>query len=148
MVSGHCFYNWDDSCVHWLYFPSIQNNQQLIFLIHFLSNSWPDKVGVGMEIRETVVKMVHTKIMHQRKQNDSKNVAVVATNAMKFITHFFEKQSLSVMFFCFPDPHFKGKNARKRIITTSLLDHYAYLLQVLNTSEFIENTHSISTEFD
>jgi len=33
------------------------------------------------------------------------------------------------MFFCFPDPHFKAKKHRRRIINTGLLSEYAYLLK-------------------
>lgn len=34
------------------------------------------------------------------------------------------------MFFLFQDPHFKKKNEKRRIISTSLLAEYAYLLAV------------------
>ena len=33
------------------------------------------------------------------------------------------------MFFLFPDPHFKGKNYRRRIIQRTLLAEYAYLMK-------------------
>lgn len=33
------------------------------------------------------------------------------------------------MFFCFADPHFKVKNHRKRIVNTSLLTDYAYMMR-------------------
>jgi len=39
------------------------------------------------------------------------------TNAMKYLPNFFEKNQLEAMFFCFPDPHFKAKNWRRRIIS-------------------------------
>lgn len=32
------------------------------------------------------------------------------------------------IFFCFPDPHFKAKNHRRRIVNDSLLAEYAYAL--------------------
>ncbi|CAG7860190.1 unnamed protein product [Brassica rapa] len=34
------------------------------------------------------------------------------------------------VFFLFPDPHFKEKNHRRRVISTDLLDEYAYVLGV------------------
>ncbi|CAI5519106.1 unnamed protein product [Closterium sp. Naga37s-1] len=37
-------------------------------------------------------------------------------------------QDLTKMFFLFPDPHFKEKNHRRRIITMALLAEYAYVL--------------------
>jgi tRNA (guanine-N7-)-methyltransferase len=33
------------------------------------------------------------------------------------------------MFFCFPDPHFKKKNFKRRIISPTLLNEYATLLK-------------------
>ena len=36
---------------------------------------------------------------------------------------------LSKIFFCFPDPHFKRTNHRRRIVSTPLLAEYAYLLR-------------------
>jgi tRNA G46 methylase TrmB len=35
---------------------------------------------------------------------------------------------LEKIFFCFPDPHFKAKNFRRRIISSILLSEYAYFL--------------------
>ena len=46
---------------------------------------------------------------------------------MKF-SSLFAKGQLDKLFFCFPDPHFKRKNHRKRIISTALLAEYAYVL--------------------
>lgn len=34
----------------------------------------------------------------------------------QLLPHFLEKHQLEKMFFCFPDPHFKAKNHRRRII--------------------------------
>jgi tRNA (guanine-N7-)-methyltransferase len=36
---------------------------------------------------------------------------------------------LEKIFFCFPDPHFKAKNHRRRIVNDTLLSEYAYLLE-------------------
>uniref|UniRef100_A0A2N9FZX8 tRNA (guanine-N(7)-)-methyltransferase n=1 Tax=Fagus sylvatica TaxID=28930 RepID=A0A2N9FZX8_FAGSY len=58
------------------------------------------------------------------------NISVVRTNSMKYIPNYFEKGQLSKMFFLFPDPHFKEKNHRRRVISTHLLDEYAYTLRV------------------
>jgi tRNA (guanine-N7-)-methyltransferase len=57
------------------------------------------------------------------------NAAVLRTNSMKFLPHYFAKHSLHKLFFCFPDPHFKRKNHARRIISDRLLTEYAYLLQ-------------------
>ncbi|KAH0856309.1 hypothetical protein HID58_084570 [Brassica napus] len=47
---------------------------------------------------------------------------------MKYVPNYFEKGQLSKMFFLFPDPHFKEKNHRRRVISVDLLDEYAYVL--------------------
>eukprot|EP00485_Elphidium_margaritaceum_P009654 CAMPEP_0202709322 /NCGR_PEP_ID=MMETSP1385-20130828/21462_1 /ASSEMBLY_ACC=CAM_ASM_000861 /TAXON_ID=933848 /ORGANISM="Elphidium margaritaceum" /LENGTH=251 /DNA_ID=CAMNT_0049368567 /DNA_START=26 /DNA_END=781 /DNA_ORIENTATION=- len=105
-----------------------------------LAKLWPNRCGVGMEIRQKAAEITRGRLEQLRKEyNDShtdnqqlhhyRNVSVIRTNVMKYISHYFEKQSLDVMFFCFPDPHFKKSNHRRRIITTALLDYYAYLLK-------------------
>ncbi|CAI9783536.1 unnamed protein product [Fraxinus pennsylvanica] len=57
------------------------------------------------------------------------NISVVRTNSMKYIPNYFEKGQLTKMFFLFPDPHFKEKNHRRRVINLHLLDEYAYVLR-------------------
>ncbi|ETO13318.1 hypothetical protein RFI_24056 [Reticulomyxa filosa] len=81
----------------------------------------------GMEIRDKVVEIVQKSIMADKKTYN--NVSVIHTNAMKYLCYFFEKGSLEALFFCFPDPHFKKANVRRRIITEHLLDYYAYVLK-------------------
>ena len=39
------------------------------------------------------------------------------TNCMKYLPNYFEKGQLQKIFICFPDPHFKAKNHRRRIVT-------------------------------
>ncbi|GFQ06448.1 tRNA (guanine-n(7)-)-methyltransferase [Phtheirospermum japonicum] len=58
------------------------------------------------------------------------NVFVVRKNSMKYIPNYLEKGQLSKMFFLFPDPHFKERNHRRRVISPHLLDEYAYVLRV------------------
>ena len=48
---------------------------------------------------------------------------------MTYLVNYFRKAQLEKMFICFPDPHFKAKNHRRRIITPALLDEYAYVLK-------------------
>ena len=64
---------------------------------------------------------------HDRPTHD--NVWAVHNNAMRFLPNFFEKGQLTKLFFCFPDPHFKRKNHRKRIISTPLLAEFAYVIR-------------------
>lgn len=57
------------------------------------------------------------------------NVAVLRSNAMKHLPNFFHKSSIRSIFFCFPDPHFKERKHRRRIVTEALLGEYAFLLR-------------------
>lgn len=49
---------------------------------------------------------------------------------MKYLPNFFKKAQLSKMFFLFPDPHFKKTKHKWRIISSTLLAEYAYVLRV------------------
>ena len=84
-----------------------------------------------MEIRDKVVNFVAEKIRGYRIQNPGKynNIGVVRTNTMRHLCQYFPKESLDKIFICFPDPHFKAKNYRRRIINTGFLSEYAFLLK-------------------
>ncbi|KAK4053616.1 tRNA (guanine-N(7)-)-methyltransferase (tRNA(m7G46)-methyltransferase) [Microbotryomycetes sp. JL221] len=58
------------------------------------------------------------------------NVSVMRSNAMKYLPNYFHKASLSKMFFLFPDPHFKQRKHKARIISQTLLAEYAYALKI------------------
>lgn len=66
-----------------------------------------------------VTQYVHDKILAQRLIHPGKfqNVSVIRANAMKFLTNFFEKGQLKKLFFLFPDPHFKSRKHKQRIIS-------------------------------
>jgi len=57
------------------------------------------------------------------------NISVIRANAMKFSPNFFHKHQLSKMFFLFPDPHFKARKHKARIISPTLLSEYGYILK-------------------
>lgn len=65
----------------------------------------------------------------QQQQHHYNNCGVIRTNSMKYGPNYFAPHSISKLFFCFPDPHFKRKNFPRRIVSYRLLDEYAYLLQ-------------------
>ena len=93
-----------------------------------------------MEIRVQVSQYVHDRIAALRlttsldggghpSSPSCHNVSVVRANAMKFLPNYFAKHSLSALFFLFPDPHFKSRKHKARIISPTLLAEYAYVLR-------------------
>ncbi|KAJ4707664.1 tRNA (guanine-N(7)-)-methyltransferase [Melia azedarach] len=101
-------------------------------LLISLSTLFPETLMIGMELRDKVTEYVKERISALRVTNPGQyeNVSVVRTNSMKYIPNYFEKGQLTKMFFLFPDPHFKEKNHRRRVISPQLLDEYAYVLGV------------------
>jgi len=91
----------------------------------------------GMEIRVQVSQYVQDRIAALRVtcQSDDpgsttyQNVSIVRANAMKFLPNYFSKNSLTALFFLFPDPHFKSRKHKARIISPTLLAEYAYVLR-------------------
>ncbi|KAJ5564844.1 tRNA (guanine-N(7)-)-methyltransferase [Penicillium frequentans] len=57
------------------------------------------------------------------------NISGIRANTMKFLPNFFRRGQLSKIFICFPDPHFKARKHKARIISESLNAEYAYLLR-------------------
>ncbi|KAJ6259472.1 tRNA (guanine-N(7)-)-methyltransferase [Drechslerella dactyloides] len=99
-------------------------------LLISLAPTFPDTLILGMEIRTQVTAYVQDRITALRTQTQSKksgdkadvpggyqNIGIIRGNAMKFLPNFFEKHQLSKMFFCFPDPHFKTRKHKARIIS-------------------------------
>lgn len=99
-------------------------------LLMNLATTYPDTLMVGMELRDKVSLYVKERIWALRRENPGqyKNCTCMRANAMKFLPHYFEKGQLTKMFFLFPDPHFKAANHRRRIINTTLITEYAYLM--------------------
>lgn len=48
---------------------------------------------------------------------------------MKFLPNLFHKSQLTKIFLCFPDPHFKARKHKARIISPTLVAEYAYVLR-------------------
>ncbi|KAF8650995.1 hypothetical protein AX16_004981 [Volvariella volvacea WC 439] len=110
-------------------------------LLIALAPLFPDTLMLGMEIRVQVSQYVRDRISALRVANSSaentavaspspyQNVSIVRANAMKFFPNYFPKNSLSALFFLFPDPHFKARKYKARIISPTLLAEYAYALR-------------------
>ncbi|KAF9448627.1 putative methyltransferase [Macrolepiota fuliginosa MF-IS2] len=95
-----------------------------------LGPRFPDVRMVGLEIRVQVTEYVRDRITALRVQDSAyNNISVLRANAMKFLPNLFAKHSLSALFFLFPDPHFKSRKHKARIISPTLLAEYAYVLR-------------------
>ncbi|XP_073027217.1 tRNA (guanine-N(7)-)-methyltransferase isoform X2 [Primulina eburnea] len=124
-----------------LHYPMYDGSKKIEFadigcgfggLLISLATLFPCTFMIGMELRDKVTEYVKERILALRAANPGQyeNVSVVRTNSMKYIPNYFEKGQLAKMFFLFPDPHFKEKNHRRRVISPHLLDEYAYVLRV------------------
>eukprot|EP00758_Cryptobia_borreli_P001550 Tbor_TRINITY_DN2332_c0_g1::TRINITY_DN2332_c0_g1_i1::g.134::m.134/K03439/trmB, METTL1; tRNA (guanine-N7-)-methyltransferase len=98
---------------------------------------YPNTLMLGLEIRSKVVDFARSKAVQLRSAalNDTKfhhynNVWFDQLNVMKFGSNCFTKGQLSKIFFCYPDPHWKKKNIRRRIISPGLVQEYGFWLRV------------------
>ncbi|OJJ49366.1 hypothetical protein ASPZODRAFT_150262 [Penicilliopsis zonata CBS 506.65] len=72
------------------------------------------------------------------------NISAIRSNTMKFFPNFFTRHQLSKIFICFPDPHFKARKHKARIISETLNAEYAYALRpggLLYTITDVEEYH-------
>ncbi|KAK3303467.1 putative methyltransferase-domain-containing protein [Chaetomium strumarium] len=102
-------------------------------LLVALGPTMPDKLILGLEIRYAVTQYVEDRIKALRLQNQEaklyRNLGVLRANTMKFLPNFFRKGQLFKVFICFPDPHFKARKHKQRIVSTTLNSEYAYVLR-------------------
>ncbi len=101
---------------------------------------------LGVEIRVKVSDYVQDRIVALQHNHPGTydNIAVVRSNAMKYLPNFFQKAQLSKIFFLFPDPHFKKTKHKWRIVNPSLLAEYAYVLRlggVVYTATDVKELH-------
>lgn len=97
-----------------------------------LSPMFPSTLMIGMELRDKVSEYVKERILSLRKESPGQyqNISIIRTNAMKYLQNYFQKGQLQKMFFLFPDPHFKERNHRRRVISVALLAEYAHVMAV------------------
>ena len=106
-----------------------------------------------MEIRTKVTEFVQDRIKALRNQNCGtnlyQNIACLRANSMKFLPNFFKKGQLSKIFLCFPDPHFKARKHKARIVSTTLNSEYAFVLRpggIVYTITDVEDLHKWMTQ--
>ncbi|KAK2879383.1 tRNA (guanine-N(7)-)-methyltransferase (tRNA(m7G46)-methyltransferase) [Arthroderma sp. PD_2] len=81
---------------------------------------------------------------HLPGQPNFQNISAIRSNTMKFLPNFFSHHQLSKIFICFPDPHFKARKHKARIVSTTLNAEYAYVLRpggMLYTITDVEDLH-------
>ena len=100
-------------------------------LLVSLAPKMPDTLMLGLEIRLQVTEYVSERIAALRLQHPGEygNISVLRGNAMKFLPNIFEKAQLSKLFLCFPDPHFKARKHKARIVSPGLCAEYAYVVK-------------------
>lgn len=99
-------------------------------LLMALAPQFPDTLMLGMEIRVAVTAYVRDRILASRQiqarlpadspdkvPGSFENVSVIRANSMKHMPNFFRKGQLTKIFFLFPDPHFKLRKQKARIVT-------------------------------
>ncbi|KAM6468702.1 tRNA (guanine-N(7)-)-methyltransferase [Liasis olivaceus] len=116
-------------------------------LLVALAPLFPDTLMLGLELRVKVSDYVCDRIQLLRasRPGQFQNIACVRSNAMKHLPNFFCKGQLLKMFFLFPDPHFKKTKHKWRIISSTLLAEYAYVLReqaLVYTITDVEEVHT------
>lgn len=103
----------------------------------------------GLEIRTQVTEYVQERIKALRVLNAEsglyQNASCLRANTMKFLPNFFKKGQLSKIFLCFPDPHFKTRKHKARIVSTTLNSEYAYVVRpggIIYTITDVEDLHN------
>ena len=83
-----------------------------------------------MELRAQVLDYVSNRITALRSQYPSQyqNISALRSNTMKFLPNYFDRGQLTKIFLCFPDPHFKSRKHKARIVSSQLNAEYAFAL--------------------
>lgn len=90
-----------------------------------LAIKYPKERLLGIEIREKVKEFVELNI----ETKELKNVKVIKSNCLIFLLNLIEKNSLKKIFILYPDPMFKKKDKKYRIINFQMIFLYEFLLE-------------------
>ena len=92
-----------------------------------LAEKFPECNVVGIEIRRRFAWRL-AQILH--KQEGPKNLRVIWGDAKILLPHLFMPQSLQGMFITFPDPWWKKRHEKRRLVDTNFATELAERLQV------------------
>nr|XP_027193571.1 tRNA (guanine-N(7)-)-methyltransferase-like [Dermatophagoides pteronyssinus] len=118
-------------------------------LVYELGRLYPDKLTLGIEIREKPSTFVAKKILafrHESNFQQYRNCSVIRTNGMKYLLNYIRQHTLSAMFILFPDPHFKKSNWKRRIISDELLTKYEFVLKENGNIYYITDVYETFTD--
>lgn len=93
----------------------------------------PERNIVGLEIREPVVDMVKDRIARRGLTN----ATVVLCNANASFDALFPPASLHVVYVHFPDPWFKARHQKRRLVNPAFIDSLATRLEPGGLFEFM-----------
>lgn len=85
----------------------------------------PDLNVVGLEVRRPMVERVNARI----EQEGLGNARVIYCNANLNFSELFAPASLRTVYVHFPDPWFKKRHHKRRVMTPAFLDHLASRLE-------------------
>jgi len=94
-----------------------------------LSTQFQNNLILAFEIRCIVTNYVEKKVQALRSQNMAQNVACQWANTMRTLMRYIRPHTIEKMFILFPDPHFKKRKIKWRIISQQLMDEYAYIMK-------------------
>ncbi|KAH0790179.1 tRNA (guanine-N(7)-)-methyltransferase [Histomonas meleagridis] len=94
-----------------------------------LAPKYPNNLILAFEIRLTVTTYVNEKIKALRRVGKASNVAVQWGNTMRTLMRYLKPNTIEKIFILFPDPHFKKRKTKWRIISPQLMDEYAFILK-------------------
>lgn len=80
---------------------------------------------LGIEIRDKV----HDFVLDTIKEKNIPNAGIMKTNAFIFLPNIFKKNQLSKIFVLFPDPHFKKRKQKGRIICKQILEVFNFIMK-------------------
>lgn len=108
--------------------------------------AWAEERGdlnvVGLEIREPMVEGVQRKI----DRAGLKNAAVVHCNANVSLTELFGPRSLATVYVQFPDPWFKKRHHKRRVMTTQFVTDVASCLRLDGALRFMTDYEQYAIE--
>ncbi len=83
---------------------------------------YPNENVLGLEIRQKVYEYV------EQITKEIDNCSVIRTNALLFLPNYFQPNSIKKIFVLFPDPHFKKRKQKGRMICRQMMNVFKYLL--------------------